>query len=283
MVHRRLSALRLLLGALGLAAFLALGFTASPAAAANTRVSIADFQWSKEPTIDLGESVTWDWLGPDLQHSVTGQEPNATQWDSDPADPSPMQTLGRSYTVTFDQPGEYLFVCKLHPNAVRGTITVTDQPGNPNSDPGPQAPLNFDLIPPLVESVKLKFTNGRGKTVLGPRGKGTKLEFEVGERGNASIDYFRIVRKGKGRKKRKVRRYAGYHEAPVHVGINSVRFAHRSATFKAKPGRYLAKFQVFDENTNATPVFKLRFEIKGKKKHKKKHKKNRQKRNHRRR
>lgn len=245
-------------------AFLVVGLVGSSAVqAANTRVSISDFRWSKEPTVNLGESVTWDWLGPDLQHSVTGQN-GASQWDSDPGNPSPMQPLGRSFSVRFDQPGEYLFVCKLHPQAVRGTVTVTDVPGDPNSDPGPQPPLNFDLETPQVEAVKLTFTNEKGKTVLGPKGKGTMLEFEVGETGTASIDYFQVVKKGKGKKKRNVRLFAGYQETPAHIGLNSTRFAHRTPNFKAKPGKYIALFRVYDGNTNESPTFTLQFEIKGK-------------------
>lgn len=248
-------------------AFLAVGLVGtSVAQAANTRVSISDFRWSKEPTVNLGESVTWDWLGPDLQHSVTGQD-NASQWDSDAGNPSPMQPLGRSFTVSFDQPGHYLFVCKLHPQAVRGVVTVTDQPGDPNSDPGPQPPLNFDLETPQVEAVKVVHP------VLGPKGKGTQLEFEVGETGTASVDYFQVVKKGKGKKKRNVRRFAGYQETPAHIGLNSTRFAHRTPNFKAKPGKYVALFRVYDANTNSSPTFTLKFEIKGKAKGKAKGKK----------
>ena len=53
------------LAALCAAVLVSLGASA-PAQAANTRGSISDFQWSvKNPQIDLGESVTWDWIGPD--------------------------------------------------------------------------------------------------------------------------------------------------------------------------------------------------------------------------
>ena len=230
------------------------------AEAANTRVSITDFRWSQEPTIDLGESVTWDWIGPDLQHSVTGQAPNASQWDSDPGNTFPNHNLGSSFKVTFDQPGEYLFICKLHPQSVRGTVTVTNQPGDPLSDPGPQAPLNFDLEAPQLEQVRLRHT------ILGWRGNGTALDFEIGEKGTAMIDYYRVVKKGRGGKKRNVRMFAGYHEAPAHIGLNVMRVAYRSPTFKPRAGRYIAIFRADDENTNESPTFTLNFEIKGKKK-----------------
>ena len=264
MVHRRLT-LRPLRTALvaGLLVLLG-GILASPAGAANTRVSISDFQWSKQPTVDLGESVTWDWIGPDLQHSLSGQPPNPSQWDSAPGDPSPRKNLGASFTVTFDQPGEYLFVCKLHPQAVRGTVTVTANPGDPNSDPGPRDPLRFDLEPPQVEAVRLSHT------VLGHKGRGTMLNLEVSEKGTASIDYFRLVKQRRGKKKtRTVRRFAGYHERSVHIGINAVRFANRSSTFRPRTGRYVAIVRVDDETTNPSPNFTIPFEIKGKKKKRK--------------
>ncbi len=46
----------------------------------NTRVSIANYAWSNPAVhINLGEKVTWDWLGPDLAHSVTGISANDTR------------------------------------------------------------------------------------------------------------------------------------------------------------------------------------------------------------
>ena len=250
---------RLISATLGVVtAVLLAGLLSAPAQADNTRVAIADFTWSQEPTIDLGESVTWDWIGPDLQHSVTGQAPNATQWDSDRDNPVPRHNLGGTFKVTFDQPGKYLFVCKLHPQAVRGTVTVTNQPGDPFSDPGPQAPLMFDLEPPQVEMVRLR------NTIIGWRGNGTMLDFENSERGEGIIEYFRIVKQKRGGKTRNVRKFAGYNVDPVHIGLNGMRVAYRSPTFKPKAGRYVAFFRVEDQNTNASPDFRLDFSIKGK-------------------
>ena len=56
--------------------------------------------------LDLGEHVTWYWTGPDTMHSVTGQPPNAGQWDSDPGS-LPKHNIGDNYQLTFDQPGIY--------------------------------------------------------------------------------------------------------------------------------------------------------------------------------
>lgn len=250
----------ILLALLACSALMALA--AGPAQAANTRVSIADFQWSKNPQVDLGESVTWDWIGPDTMHSVTGQPDNASQWDSDPDESMPQHSLGDSYTVTFSQPGSYEFICKMH-SSVRGTVTVSSTPGDPNSDPGPQAALSLDFEQPFIDNVRLN------NLILGPKGRGTLLNFDSSEAGTASVDYYRLVRRGKGRKKRTVRRFAGYSEGSVHVGQNQIRFANRGSNFKPVAGNYLAFLRVDDLSANASPDFPLQFKIKGKKKQKK--------------
>lgn len=294
MVHRRLTGRGHLVALMAaLAALAGLAFLMpNPASAANTRISIADFQWSKDAEIDLGESVTWDFIGPDLQHSVTGQPPNATQWDSDPGQSMPIQALGAEYKITFDQPGVYFFQCKIH-TSVRGTVTVSDTPGDPNSDPGPKPALNLDIDPPVLD--EWFFTrDGMFPTapVIGPNGKGLGFRFSIGERGKAEADYYRLVpkyrwktvrkkkrvrRNGKIRVKtvrkkkrvlvKRVRRYAGYTEWETHIGWNLVRFAARSATFpKPVAGKYIAVFRATDESSNETAPIQVRFEIKGKKK-----------------
>ena len=136
---------------------------------------------------------------------------------------------------------------------------MTNQPGDPFSDPGPQAPLRFDLEPPQVEMVRLR------NTILGPKGNGTMLDFENSEKGDGIVEYYRIVKEKRGGKTRNVKRFAGYNVAPVHIGLNAMRFAHRSPTFKPKAGRYVAIFRVDDQNTNPSPDFRLDFRIKGKK------------------
>ncbi|MCO5314943.1 MAG: plastocyanin/azurin family copper-binding protein [Solirubrobacterales bacterium] len=274
----------------GLVALVGLAGLAPAVAGANsTRISLGDFKWSKDAEVNLGESVTWDFIGPDLQHSVTGQAPNATQWDSDPQTNVPFQSLGRQYRVTFDQPGTYLFVCKVH-SSVRGTVTVSNTPGDPESDPGPPPVLNYDLDAPIIDDVF--FTRdgmNPGPAVIGPRGKGIGLRFSIGERGIAEVDYYRLVpqyrwktvkrtkrvrgRGGKVRVKvvrtrkkvfvKRVRTYAGYSEWQAHVGQNLVRFGARSATFPSpRSGQYVAVFRATDESANTTRTTELRFEIK---------------------
>lgn len=230
-----------------------LSLSVEPAGADNTRVSIGDFAWSKDPEIDLGESVTWDWIGPDTAHSVTGPGPGGRQIDSDPGNSFPFHVPGSTFTVSFDEPGQYTFACKLH-SIVRGTVTVSSNPGDPNSDPGPPPSVSFDGTAPDVREVRLT------SQVLGARGKGTGLKFTSDERASADVDYFRLVRRGN----RTIRRFAGYQEWTVFVGFNTVRFGAQTERFKARAGRYLGLLRVDDGNGNSTRAFPLRFEIKAK-------------------
>jgi len=232
----------------------------APAQAGSTRISISDFQWSKNAGIDLGESVTWDWIGPDTLHSVTGEAPNATQWDSDPGTLEP-HPLGDTFTIDFDQPGQYSFRCKLHAS-VRGTVTVSSNPGDPSSDPGPRPALNFDLVPPNFTGLFLNNTS------MGFRGRGTGLNFGINEKATITVDYYQLVKRGKGKNTRWKRKFAGFVESEAHVGNNTVNFARRTDKFKAKPSRYVGFTYATDKAFNSTPINKLKFKINQKKKKK---------------
>lgn len=179
---------------------------AAPAGALNTRVSIANYRWSNPAVqINLGEKVTWDWLGPDLAHSVTGISPNDLQWDSDPGTDAPSHRAGESFTLQFNLPGTYLFQCKLH-SFVRGEVIVADVPGDPNSDPGPQPPLNIDVKPPTLGGVALKNRKFKGT-------KGTGLSAQISDRGTLDAEYYRFNAKGK-------RVYNGYKTWRTFIGVN---------------------------------------------------------------
>lgn len=223
---------------------------AGGADAANTRVTITDFQWSQNPSIDLNEKVIWDWPGPDTAHSVTGRGPGGVQVDSDPGNPFPQHRAGDFFEVPFDQPGIYTFACKIHP-VVRGTVTVSDQPGDPDSDPGP-APIPFidDRIPTLEEVAPMKVR-------LGPLGRGAGIRFAVDEKATADIEYWRLPPRGSVLKPR----FMGFTQWSTHIGYNYRTYAARTAEFAAKPGRYEARLRVTDEAGNIAGPVRFGFEI----------------------
>ncbi|HET8565827.1 MAG TPA: plastocyanin/azurin family copper-binding protein [Solirubrobacterales bacterium] len=239
---------------LRLAAFTATALLAAalavPAAATatNTRVSIAYYKWSnREVHIDLGEKVTWDWLGPDLAHSVTGISAGATQWDSDPHTDAPFHRPGYSYTLQFNQPGTYVFQCKLHP-VVRGQVIVSDVPGDPNSDPGPQAPLNVDVTRPVLSKVKLGARVAHGAV-------GVPLSLRLSKKGRLEAQYYRLAG---GR-----RSYAGYAAWKLRAGTNRLRLGARWKHFEARTGRYEAVLRATDPAANESRSVTLRFSIAG--------------------
>ncbi|MEX2105548.1 MAG: plastocyanin/azurin family copper-binding protein [Solirubrobacterales bacterium] len=222
---------------------------APSASAASTRVSIANYAWSnREVHVDLGEKVIWDWLGPDLAHSVTGISANAVGWDSDPDADAPSHRAGDSYALEFSQPGTYLFQCKLHAS-VRGEVIVSTTPGNPSSDPGPQAPLNLDVKRPTLGSVVLSRQRIRGT-------KGVGLGARISERGTLDAEYYRLNSKGK-------RTYNGYAVWETFIGINHLTLAAGWKHFKARPGRYEVVLRAIDAAQNVSKPVTKRFEIVG--------------------
>lgn len=237
---------RRLLG--GLAGLLALAAAVAPVAGAtNTRVSISNYAWSnREVHVDLNEKVTWDWLGPDLAHSITGVSANDLGWDSDPGTDAPSHRAGDSFTLQFTQPGTYLFQCKLHA-FVRGEVVVSDTPGDPNSDPGPQAPLNIDEKPPTLGSLALAKQRVRGT-------KGISLSAAISERGSLDAEYYRLNSQGKWV-------YNGYKTWQAFIGINHLQLGARWKHFRARPGRYLAVLTATDKAANTSKPVKERFTL----------------------
>ena len=216
MVHRRS-----LIGAGALAALVA----ATPAGAVSRKVAIGDFQWSQpQVTIDRGDSVTWFWIGPDTQHSVTGLSDNALALDSDPGNGAPDHTPGDRFSLTFDTPGTYAFHCKLHA-IVRGTVVVTDTPGTgaPSPDADPQ--VTEDLVAPELTDARLN----RGRT---------ELRYTLDERARVTLDVMR-VRRGPDRL-RGTRRFAG------HIGWNTRAFR----GWHLAPGRYRVLLVAADAANN---------------------------------
>ena len=229
-----------------LAAFLAIALLAAPACAANRQIAIGDYKWSDPDVhIDLGEHVTWNWVGPDLMHSVTGTSANDAGEDSDPGTNQPHHQPGDNFQLTFDQPGTYTFQCKLHPS-VRGVVTVSAVPGDPRSEPDPVPKSNIDLTPPRLRHVRL------GANRFGRHG--TSLKFSVGERGKLDAEIYRFDDSGH-------RQYQGYRVYGTHVGFNGVRLARRSRHFRPRPGRYVAVLRATDNANNAADPRRVHFTI----------------------
>lgn len=204
--------------------------------AANRRVAISDFRWSvPDVQIDLGEHVTWHWIGPDTAHSITGNSLNAAGLDSDPGTSFPNHQIGDSFKLDFLTPGTYEFHCKLH-KLVKGEVTVSSNPGDPLTEVDPIPESLVDLQAPVLTDVSL------GRTLF-RRDRGTALRFSLDERALVDAEIYRLP---EGRKPV----YAGYREWSAHIGLNSVKFGGPSKHFNARPGRYRATLYGEDEAAN---------------------------------
>ena len=253
-LHQGMNGWYVVSSAAALAAGLVLvgGLAIAPGAeAANRRISISNYQWSNEDVqVDLGEHVTWYWVGPDIVHSVTGDSPNSLGLDSDPGNNLPQHPVGDTFELSFDQPGTYSFRCKLH-SSVRGTVTVSSTPGDPQAEPDPVPANKVDLKAPKIRDLALA-----GNPL---RGRGGQLRFALGERSKIDADYYRLRRHGP-------RTYAGWDRWSAYVGYNEIRFGGRGKHFDAEPGRYLALLRATDRQNNTGKPRSVRFAIRPPKK-----------------
>ncbi len=229
--------------AAALIAWLCLGAAAD---GANRRVAIGDYRWTAgQVEIDLGEHVTWHWVGPDLMHSVTGVSDNARSLDSDPAVSQPEHTLGDSYQLAFNEPGTYEFQCKLH-GIVGGSVLVSSTPGDPIGEPDPIPEANLDRRRPRIRHPRLAERRIRAR--------GTPIELALDERATLDAEYY-LRRRGERPE------FVGYERWSGFVGLNRFRFGGRAAHFRAKPGRYLAELRATDRANNVSRARTVRFSI----------------------
>jgi plastocyanin len=241
------SASRLTGPALAVAALLGACLAVVPSAdAANRRVAIGDYAWSlPEVRIDRGEHVTWHWIGPDVEHSITGDSPSAAGLDSDPDENFPQHRLGDTFRLDFGAAGTYDFKCKIH-SIVRGTVVVSDEPGDPVTEVDPVPQTRLDRRAPRISKIRF------AKRTVRPRG--APIELELDERSRLDAEYYRRGRKG-------ALEFVGYERWRGFVGINRFRFAGRAPHFPARPGRYEARLRATDRASNISKPRTVRFRI----------------------
>src|SRR3954464_6869511 len=116
------------------AAVIAFGAAAAPAQAPD--VTIQNFAFMPSSiTIAQGDTVKWTWAGPDTNHSVTSKAGQADSFDSAPGktpsslDPPP----GSTFAHTFNTPGTFTYICKVH-SFMTGKVIVNGPHGEPPPD-----------------------------------------------------------------------------------------------------------------------------------------------------
>jgi plastocyanin len=222
------------------------GVLTTTARASDAKVAIGYYQWSHAVVhVDLGQHVTWYWVGPDTMHSVTGISANDVGEDSDPHNSQPDHKLGSRFQLTFDQPGIYEFQCKLHP-VVRGEVIVSGTPGSPSDDPAPVPKLNVDLTRPTLNDVFLQ------TRTFSPAG--TMLDLALDDPSLIDAEIWHVNHGHRGS-------YAGWEQWRTHIGFNYVPFASRRRHFLPRPGRYVAFLKATDRFNNVSRTQRLSFTI----------------------
>lgn len=112
-----------------LATLVACATLASGAAAADTTIAVGNDKTlspdSGNASIFAGDSVTWNWVGPDFDHIIESELGLAEQWASHPLGAVP-PTSAFSLAHLFTQTGAFKYHCRVHPDKMFGTITVAD-------------------------------------------------------------------------------------------------------------------------------------------------------------
>jgi plastocyanin len=248
-VHRQSLTRTVLALAATLAGALAIAGGVLPAAAraADAKVAIGHYRWSHPVVnIDLGQRVTWYWVGPDTMHSVTGVSANDLAEDSDPHRAEPEHHLGDHFQLGFTEPGVYQFRCKLHP-VVHGEVIVSATPGDPADDPDPIPRLNVDLTRPTLTDTFLASRR------LTPRG--TELHLALDDPSVIDAEIWHADARGRRTT------YAGWQQWHAHIGFNELPFASRGAHFRPRSGRYVAYVKATDMYNNVSRTRRLRFTI----------------------
>jgi plastocyanin len=168
---------------LALALLLAL-VLAPPALAADKTVAAAgpddEPVWSPSAVaVDVGDTVTWSFTGSTVAHNVHSTSSN---WTFAP----PTGTGQPPVSFTFTASGTYTFECTIHPDSMRGTVTVGNVPPPPPPPPG-QQPFPNDQSPPaileLTDSIRPKLSRVRVRRIA----HGARVRLHVNEPGRVTV------------------------------------------------------------------------------------------------
>ena len=127
-------------------------FVPGTALGANATVDVGSFRFTTNPatdtpriaTIDQGDTVTWNWVGPDVNHDVyEGVPPDPVVepfppalWESHPGIPTGEiigPPPGGTWSYTFTEAGTYDYWCRRHPRMTAQVVV------NPVEEPLPAA------------------------------------------------------------------------------------------------------------------------------------------------
>lgn len=92
-------------------------------ATALVSVEMRDIAFSpSEITVERGTTVIWT-NEDNVQHNVIAADPNNTGGLPTTA---PLLSQGETFSFTFDEVGTFEYLCEVHQQQMRGTVTVTE-------------------------------------------------------------------------------------------------------------------------------------------------------------
>jgi plastocyanin len=206
---------------------------APPGSAATVSVSgfsFSDSSGDSETSVVAGQSITWRW-GPDHCHSVTfGGSLGGTRGASgfQPPQPELVRLNGPgqdSFTLRFDQPGTFEYVCVHHASVgMRGRVVVAPGAGRP---PGGPPAGNHGAARKRASISRARVVPARLR-----RGQRGRIVFRIDRPAKVVVQFARVRR---GRPTRFLHDTIVKRAKP---GRNRIRFTGRLGGRRLRPGRY---------------------------------------------
>jgi plastocyanin len=128
--------------------------------------------------VDVGDTVTWS-FSPTVAHNVTSASANWTF-------SAPTGVGQAPVSHTFTATGTYTFVCTIHPDTMRGTISVGNVPPPP-PPPLSQQPFPNDQSPPTVLEVTDDTRPQLTRVHVSRIARGARVRLHVNEPGRVTI------------------------------------------------------------------------------------------------
>jgi plastocyanin len=207
---------------------------AAPPGSAAT-VSVSDFRFTdssgdSQTSVVAGQSITWRW-GPDHCHSVTfGGGLGGTRGAPGFQPPQPelirLNGPGKdSFTMRFDQPGTFDYLCVHHASVgMRGRVVVTPRAGGPPAGaPGGNS-----------GAAGTRATISRARVVPRRlrRGRRGRIVFRIDRPARVVVQFARV------RRGRPTRFLHDTIAKRAKTGRNRIRFTGRLGGRRLRPGRY---------------------------------------------
>jgi plastocyanin len=220
----------------GIFALAAAAALAAPASAATSDVHIANFAFAPSTTrIQPGDTVTWHWDGPDLNHSVTSDPGQSASFDSDPGNSSPLHVVGDTFSHTFGSAGTFTYHCKVH-SFMHGKVVVGTPP-----------PPTGGTAAPAISSLRASGGRFCRRGARACRAKSTRISFKLSA--SATLNG-KVVSLATGK------RVLGL-KASGNTGANRITFSPR----QLKSGSYKITLTATDSAGHRSPAASARFRV----------------------